>query len=101
MNEEEEYKREFAKYSAAAKAGDTAARDAMYERGMEYYRKGEYEKAMEWLEVAAEKGNGNACLYIGNMYDKGLGVSKDDFTASQLLKKARKLLGSDVEFPNG
>jgi hypothetical protein len=35
------------------------------------------------------------------MYDKGLGVSKDDFTASQLLKKARKLLGSDVEFPNG
>ena len=101
MNEEEEYKREFAKYSAAAKAGDTAARDAMYERGMEYYRKGEYQKAMEWLDVAAKNGNGYAWLYYGNMYDKGLGTPQSPVLADKALKKARSILGENMNYPDG
>lgn len=73
----------------------------MYERGMQYYQNGEYDKAREWLEVAAKNGNGYAWLYIGNMYDKGLGVEKDGNYSSLYLERARKILGDGVNYPNG
>ena len=91
----------FESYKKAAEAGDTSACDTMYQRGLEYYQRGEYEKAMEWLAVAAENGNGYAWLYIGMMFRDGLGVKANGGYANKALQNARNALGNqDLNFPD-
>ena len=39
---------------------------------------GEFEKAAELYEQAAKHGDGYACFRLGNCYQTGLGVDKDE-----------------------
>lgn len=53
-----------------AAAGDFAA-------GMEAYRSGDYHKAIEQLQRAADDGNADAQFQLGAMYFNGHGVAQD------------------------
>ena len=51
---------------------------------------GEFEKAAELYEQAAKHGDGYACFRLGNCYQTGLGVDKDEKKAFDLYKKGAK-----------
>ena len=51
---------------------------------------GEFEKAAELYEQAAKHGDGYACFRLGNCYQTGLGVDKDEERAFDLYKKGAK-----------
>ena len=45
--------------------------------GIEYYKKGDYEKSLSFLKKAADPGSIKASRYLGKMYQYGKGVDKD------------------------
>lgn len=45
--------------------------------GIEYYKKGDYEKSLSFLKKAADSGSIKASRYLGKMYQYGKGVDKD------------------------
>ena len=51
---------------------------------------GEFEKAAELYEQAAKHGDGYAWFRLGNCYQTGLGVDKDEERAFDLYKKGAK-----------
>lgn len=48
-----------------------------YEKGKELSKNGEYDKAFEYYQKAAEKGYALAQFYLGLCYHNGDGVEKD------------------------
>eukprot|EP00984_Skeletonema_dohrnii_P020818 scaffold10229_cov129-Skeletonema_dohrnii-CCMP3373.AAC.5 len=50
---------------------------AIYRKGAEQYKKGEYSSAFEWYSKAAELGDAEAHFELSNMYRDGHGVEKD------------------------
>ena len=48
----------------------------------------DYAKAMKYYHIAAERGNTDAMNDIGFMYERGLGVTKDDAEATKWYRKA-------------
>lgn len=48
----------------------------------------DYAKAMKYSRIAAERGNTDAMVDIGTMYDNGQGVTKDQVEASKWYRKA-------------
>lgn len=57
-----------------------------FDRGMKYFIKGQYHKAMPYFMKASKAGNKQAQFYLANMFEKGLGVRKDPKMASKLYK---------------
>lgn len=53
------------------------ADDAQYENGIQAYRDEKYDQALEILKPLAESGQRDAQYYVARMYEKGLGVPKD------------------------
>lgn len=58
------------------------------ERGLSLYEDERYEEAVPYLQRAAKAGSGIAQAKLGNMYEKGLGVSKNYQIAMNMYKKA-------------
>lgn len=69
----------------AADQGYAPAQDAL---GGFFSHEGEHEEAIVWYTRASEQNYPNAFLSLGLAFDKGLGVSKDDRVALEMLSKA-------------
>lgn len=69
--------------------------------GVEYYRKGEYEKALPLLQKAADSGNGKASYYLGEMYFFGKGRESNDHLSCQHYMKAAEAGVEKAYFPTG
>lgn len=54
----------------------------------EYYKTGQYDFAATLFERAAQSGNSRAAVYLGYMYEHGLGVTRDDVQAVSWYRKA-------------
>jgi len=54
---------------------------ADYYKGFDAYQSGDYATALRELQPLAEQGDVNAQVFLGMMYDKGLGVLQDYKTA--------------------
>ena len=50
---------------------------ALVEKSKDYYKRGEYNRAYEYLSKAAELGDAEAHYYLSDLYMNGLGVEKD------------------------
>jgi len=80
---------------------------SLFDLGIEYYQKEDYEAALLWFKLAAEQGFANAQYNLGVMYDQGQGVAQDykeavrwyRQAAEQGLAKAQYNLG--VRYDNG
>lgn len=48
------------------------------DKGYEYWYSGDYKNALKWYNKAVEAGNADAMLSIGQMYQNGEGVKRDD-----------------------
>ncbi len=57
-----------------------------FSKGMSFFIKGKYHKAIPHFVKASNAGNKQAQFYLANMYEKGLGVKKDKKMASKLYK---------------
>ncbi len=67
------------------KANDSAAMTRM---AVECHKEGDYERELEYLTKAAELEDADAHYELGNMYDKGEGVEKDEEKAVYHFEKA-------------
>ena len=70
-----------------------------YNLGLMYF-KGEhiknYTKAEEYFSKVCNKGHQNLYYNLANMYEKGLGVEKDNFKAVDLYKTCKNGVSSSV-----
>ena len=55
---------------------------------LDYYKQGEYKKALPLLEKSADAGNLNASYSPGEMYRKGEGVDKNEPVACLYYRKS-------------
>ncbi len=61
-----------------------------YEKGLTAYRQHHYKTAKTHFEKSAKSVNASSQYYLGKMYDKGQGISRDRTVALQWYKKAEK-----------
>ena len=54
-----------------------------FEKGMKAYAVKDYEKAFPYFQKAAEKGDAEAQFYVGECYERGRGVKKDEVEAME------------------
>ena len=78
--------------SAAAVRSDiipasSLPKEDLYNRALVLYRKGQYPKAAPLYRKACDGGNGSACTNLGYMYERGLGVDKDERSAATLYRR--------------
>jgi TPR repeat protein len=60
-----------------------------------------YPLALKWFDLAAKKGNKNAMVNLGYMYENGLGVKKDHKRAMFLYIESAKKGSGDAEYRLG
>ena len=60
------------------------------EVGMRFFRNKQYKEAVPYLQTAAKAGSGVAQATLGEMYEKGLGVSKNYEIAMNMYKRAEE-----------
>ncbi|NLC27539.1 MAG: sel1 repeat family protein [Campylobacteraceae bacterium] len=60
-------------------------------KGNEAYKNRDLEVALKYYETACDKGVGEACYRVGEMYDIGLWVLADESKALNYFKKACNL----------
>ena len=63
-------------------------KDIFFGLGSDYFREGDYEKAVEWFEKGARKGDGRSQYALGYCYHFGKGVVRDFEEAVKWYKKA-------------
>lgn len=68
-----------------------------YHRGEKLYEEQNYGAAVKQLEKAADKGDTNALVKLGLMYETGRGVPKDNSKAIEFYDRARKLGNEEAE----
>ena len=76
------------------------------DKGIGYYKNGDYNRAVEYFSKAADEGNSEAMAYLGMCFFQGTGVEKNEKTAfywiqrgiSQNNQKAAEVLDYMVEF---
>jgi uncharacterized protein len=66
-----------------------------------YYQHGDYATALRLLRPLAEKGDSQAEIVLGDMYDKGRGVPQDYVRAVAWLRKAADKGSSDAQIELG
>lgn len=59
--------------TAQAEKGDIVSQ---FELGMDYYKQGKIEKAIDWWQKSAEQGNKEAQFHLSLMYEMGEGVEE-------------------------
>lgn len=72
-----------------------------FEKGLEYYKQGNYAEAVKWYRRAAEQGNSTAQNNLGECYKNGQGVRKDDVEAVKWYRKAAEQGNADAQFNLG
>lgn len=72
-----------------------------YEEGLAAYKAGRYDEALASLRPYAERGDALAQLTLGNIYRKGLGVTKDVDEAAHWYHKAAAQGDPDAQFNLG
>src|SRR5258708_4760765 len=63
----------------------------LIDRGQKAYDSKNYGEALKWFRQAAEKGDAQADVKIGDMYRDGEGVKEDDAEALKWYQKAMDL----------
>src|ERR1700758_4161797 len=61
--------------------------EGLYNRGLAMYRKGEYAKAARIYQESCNGGNGSACTNLAYLYERGLGVDKDESVSASLYRQ--------------
>ncbi|AZS49980.1 sel1 repeat family protein [Entomomonas moraniae] len=69
-------------------AQESETADVLFEKGVQYAGKQDYQQAMQWYLKAADEGNTDAMYNIGNLYAKGEGVEWSYQQAMQWWLKA-------------
>lgn len=64
---------------------------AKYRLGMICFRKGNYEKALDWFHSAAKQSNDSAMFQLGLMYEEGIGIKINNKKAAFYYSKAAKI----------
>src|SRR5437588_4664416 len=59
----------------------------LYNRGLAMYRKGEYAKGAQIYQESCNGGNGSACTNLGYLYERALGVDKDERASAALYRQ--------------
>lgn len=59
-----------------------------FEDGRQAYKDGDYQRAFKIIQPFAEQGDPKAQIYIGTMYDLGIGVPQDYSEAAKWYRKA-------------
>lgn len=72
-----------------------------YQVAKQEYNQGYYEKALPWMQKAAEKGDKYAQYYFGVMYQYGRGVPRNDTTAVFWYRKAAQQGLADAQINLG
>lgn len=67
--------RQSAPASSTPEPGRSA--DEAYRKGSEFQQKQDYAEAMRWYRMAADRGNAQAQVAVGNLYGQGQGVPQD------------------------
>ncbi len=80
-------------YAWYQKAANDGQADAAYQLGYAYYwgkagKPKDYQQALDWFSLAAEKGNSKAMTYLSKMYALGRGVPRDKARAEDWSDKA-------------
>ena len=73
--------------SAESAAAEMTAEE-LYLTGLDAYTAGDYEKAMEYFQKAADAGNVEGWRGLGNLYAQGLGVKEDSSRALEYYRLA-------------
>ena len=68
-----------------------------YHRGEKIYSEQNYGAALKQFGKAADKGNVDALLKLGRMYETGTGVTQDQKKALEFYRRAMKLGSADAE----
>ena len=58
------------------------------EKSIQYYKYGEYDKALSSLKELADEGNINASFYLGEMFRQGNGIEKNNALSFKYYLKA-------------
>ncbi len=66
--------------------------------GVEAYERGDYDTALKEFRPWAEQGDASAQFYLGDMYDKGLGVPQDYQEAARWYQKAAEQGVASAQF---
>ncbi len=75
--------------------------EEQYELGMKFYNTKDYEQAVYWLRLSAERGYAEAQTELGGCYHAALGVQKDDEQAIIWFKKAAEQDNANGELELG
>ena len=73
---------------AADKPAAEMTAEELYQAGQDAKDAGDYAKAMEYYQMAADLGNAEAWKGIGYLYDYGLGVEQDYVRALEYYQRA-------------
>lgn len=71
--------------------------DKWFNKGVEYYNQGDYDKALKWYTKAGEQGHIEAQYTLGKSYFKGEGVTKDNAEAAKWYRKAAEQGHTDAQ----
>jgi len=74
--------------SSSTKRYSQAELKEINRKGDDYFNANQYAKAVEWYRIAAEQGYADAQGNLGDMYESGRGVTKDDAEAARWYRKA-------------
>ena len=75
--------------------------DKWFNKGVEYYNQGDYDKALKWYRKAAEQGLATAQCNLGWCYDNGRGVTQNYAEAAKWYRKAAEQGYAHAQFNLG
>ena len=83
-------------FSLSGCGKENTKESASEEKGVAYFRKGEYRKALPLLRKSADSGNAAASCYLGVMYRDGKGLDKNTGKSCKWFLKAAEGGHSDA-----
>ncbi len=81
--------------------GLTAPAWAGFDEAVAAYQRGDYATALREWRPLAEQGNADAQLFLGVMYDRGLGVTRDYAEAARWYRKAAEQGNAEAQHDLG
>lgn len=71
--------------------------DEAYRKGSEFQKKQDYAEALRWYRMAADRGNAQAQVGVGNLYAQGQGVPQDYSEALRWFRMAADQGNSEAQ----
>lgn len=78
-------------HGIACLTGETVVAEQVARAGLTDYKTGRYERAAQTLKTCALDGEPRCQLALGTMYQKGLGVTRDEYAAFNWTRRAAEL----------